>query len=702
MKYKLFIILYLLCFSYLYAHSQEPVDGLYKLDRGIFDSGLLYKNNGRFHYDNKFSGTIKFSDKNLILEYPTRFKLESYILKDKKNVSDSLIIRFIDPEYGTKNQVLIDEIDSLILVENGAISIANKYLLANENTLTITVHSATYKLDEQFKIPKGASELNIYIKGWSDYKKSQYTWRYGDSKNEVIVDEKFRAFYLNSSSLEIVTKNVPAKGFKKIKPETINETKRAAMADDELFLTEMLASSPSDDELIEDSIEVIVIDTLAVEAMVDSTVVVNVEEESVYPAYYESVGRYIKKVNSEQTVSGNEPARSLEDLKKLAKENNKYIRIYYNTPLLDIKYGLGESSDYTDYIDSYYIIQQYDKKEFKKIKELGVSTVPQILILNPYGEILYTELNPIKVTTSEEQKTTLTAFYKKLLKQENEKLRKKSDVPNPRMEDIIACLTNTNTILALDTESLFSLNLLGSQQNPKDEKDALIYSFDCVANLPESDTIISFVKDYFSLNREFSLRDDKLPAAMAYLLKYLKTDKKSAEYAESFFNNALSPNGITSILATDAMIKVPEKKDHILNAYLYNNLYQTTVDSIDVIADFLKVHYTEVQPDSINGSPMFAKNYPIYLNSVVWKLFLNNESLYYPIALIWIDKALSIDDNPAYIDTKSHILYRMGQKEEAIKLQQEAINKSKDKQEITKDMLFEMKLDLELMHLDIL
>ncbi|MNW04266.1 hypothetical protein D3C71_2003320 [compost metagenome] len=90
------------------------------------------------------------------------------------------------------------------------------------------------------------------------------------------------------------------------------------------------------------------------------------------------------------------------------------------------------------------------------------------------------------------------------------------------------------------------------------------------------------------------------------------------------------------------------------------------------------------------------------LNTAAWSFFENkvNDELLKK-ALNWSKSSLVLEkNNPYYLDTYAHLLYRLGNKVEALKQQQLAVAKAADKKSgyyIQEDMLSNMKGDLQKM-----
>lgn len=92
----------------------------------------------------------------------------------------------------------------------------------------------------------------------------------------------------------------------------------------------------------------------------------------------------------------------------------------------------------------------------------------------------------------------------------------------------------------------------------------------------------------------------------------------------------------------------------------------------------------------------------VTLNTAAWNFYENkvNDDLLKK-ALNWSKSSLVLEkNNPYYLDTYAHLLYRLGNKQEALKQQQLAVTKATDKKSgyyIEEDMLSNMKGDLQKM-----
>ena len=73
--------------------------------------------------------------------------------------------------------------------------------------------------------------------------------------------------------------------------------------------------------------------------------------------------------------------------------------------------------------------------------------------------------------------------------------------------------------------------------------------------------------------------------------------------------------------------------------------------------------------------PAFTQLY----NMFSWSIFENiSDTSLLNTALSWSKKSIEQDEKPMYIDTYANLLYKLGQKEEAIKQEEKAISLLKD------------------------
>lgn len=90
---------------------------------------------------------------------------------------------------------------------------------------------------------------------------------------------------------------------------------------------------------------------------------------------------------------------SFETAQRLAKEQNKFLLMYYEKPSLKaddyysfqqtIKYANDESYVQTDYFNKNFVLYNVPENDLKRLKSYGVKTYPATVILAPSGQPLY-------------------------------------------------------------------------------------------------------------------------------------------------------------------------------------------------------------------------------------------------------------------------------------------------------------------------
>ncbi|MVM38619.1 DUF255 domain-containing protein [Spirosoma sp. HMF3257] len=115
----------------------------------------------------------------------------------------------------------------------------------------------------------------------------------------------------------------------------------------------------------------------------------------------------------------------------------------------------------------------------------------------------------------------------------------------------------------------------------------------------------------------------------------------------------------------------------------------TDIDSLNKVAYQHFEEESQSLPDSIKRSDYFKnqlaaakqtepRQTAMKLNSLAWDCYENiSEAKTLDQALTWSARSLEYDRSAMHLDTYAHLLSKLGRKAEAIKLQQEAINKEK-------------------------
>ncbi|MFV0467558.1 MAG: hypothetical protein ACK5MK_01390 [Dysgonomonas sp.] len=720
MKYKLLLLISSFICTHSILFSQNPADGIYKMSvqyNSDSQENIAYISAGKLYFFSdvgNFSGKVTFTDKKIKLQYPVSFKLETFV---KKAESDSLLLRFYDPEMNTQVRLFNDGETSNWQTLDWNIGEVKKPQQAYEikiskrDRLSAIIFSNYSLVKADYTIANDVSEINFYIKNDNKYKMKIYDWRYGITQNEIFVDDLYIFYYCNSYKFS-PQREPTKKAFSKLNADS---SKYVSFEDKDYI--EYLTKSEDDafGEVDSTAVELpysesdsyILTDSLDMNAAIDTTEVISLAEidttdrdESDY--FSSAEDKYISETKDDLFLT---ESKTLDELLNLAKEKHKLIRIYYNTNL-DMKSIAGgyESNNYHPYgINSYYIVQSYSSRDFKKLKQLKVENTPQILIVSPDGKVQYKEKNPDKVYTELELKDGFLSQYRKYMLQENDRLRKLATEKDAKIEDVKAYLRNTNTVLAVYQYEQYYVNATESyisDGNLSENMDALIFAFDCIKDLPEDKEISQYVRDYLSMNYNYKIQIDKLPEALVYLLKNSNENEKTKNYAEMRTRSAFQDVNINSQIIENAMAQIPNRKDILLSIYLEGGEQGLVTDSLDVKVAFLKKYFDEILPDSVNGSKEFVSTYPYFLNNLAWKVYTDSLVNSYEDALLWVNKAMDIEKRAAFSDTKAHLLYRLNRKQEAIKMQEQAIEQEDEKG--NKEKVYSKKIELELMKLGIL
>ena len=102
-----------------------------------------------------------------------------------------------------------------------------------------------------------------------------------------------------------------------------------------------------------------------------------------------------------------------------------------------------------------------------------------------------------------------------------------------------------------------------------------------------------------------------------------------------------------------------------------------------------KVSYFKSKKDWLNFQPavqLYMKNYgnkatPALLNEYAWTVFENcDETTVLQDALNWSKKSIKSKEDPSYIDTYANLLYKTGQKDEAVVWEEKAMSMVSDQE----------------------
>lgn len=160
------------------------------------------------------------------------------------------------------------------------------------------------------------------------------------------------------------------------------------------------------------------------------------------------------------------------------------------------------------------------------------------------------------------------------------------------------------------------------------------------------------------------------------MLWYYSTVKDTANYLRTamyFYDNHYMNIGADSIKKIEAKEREVINKRNTSNIMGRNIVSKEKMDSLLKLKGAVKTTQTFVTVGSASSS------YANELNNAAWKFYETGTKNinYLTKAMIWSRRSIELNPVGGYYDTLAHILYRLGYFEEAIKTQENAIEKSK-------------------------
>lgn len=125
---------------------------------------------------------------------------------------------------------------------------------------------------------------------------------------------------------------------------------------------------------------------------------------------------------------------------------------------------------------------------------------------------------------------------------------------------------------------------------------------------------------------------------------------------------------------------------------IYNDYFNTTFNTNQSIIEQLDTFYTN--SSTASSWSLFKENFADQCNRLAWAVYTENKTQYLQEAIKWSKTSLKASPNsPYYLDTLAHLYFINGQKQDAIRLQKQAI-KSAEKDRNYADILEELKSEL--------
>lgn len=426
--------------------------------------------------------------------------------------------------------------------------------------------------------------------------------------------------------------------------------------------------------------------------------------------------------------------------------NNNSAQTYFDAFIKSQQETLGynfyETYDPQYDVYNYYLTNKNDKSWLKKNK---ISDSPSIIILDKNGNILATSKS--NLIDKQYQFTYYDALYIKLKKAsaltDFSKVitnKKASDADLIKAFNVVSVFGSTFDYYYSDepTESDFKFakaTLDKKQVESAWEKIIIAHQKDTKPNMMLVESILAEIKSVgfnkviFKTDKVLNDTDFK---SIDYLLKHYDAIEAQREEYNAKGDTNVAVGNISSeiasalqnntILYTDGEVgeksdekKVMETYQKLISggkgnfesyrSYLYyltekakcgdpDNLYLKEFDTYfnkmlvtqENVIERLDEMYSADVSSSYFGWKEFKEYHTNLCNDAAWFTVLNsNDATFIKKAIKWSEYSLVVKKNdPYYLDTLAQLYYKDGQKEKAIKTQQQAVELSKDVEEETK------------------
>ncbi|WP_316796421.1 hypothetical protein [Pedobacter agri] len=173
------------------------------------------------------------------------------------------------------------------------------------------------------------------------------------------------------------------------------------------------------------------------------------------------------------------------------------------------------------------------------------------------------------------------------------------------------------------------------------------------------------------------------------MLWYYNTVKDTASYlrtASYFYDNHYMN------LGADSIKKIEERNRQSSSKNSFNDIAAKKIVSKEKMDSLMKLPGAKITQSIVTVSSP-ASSYANELNNAAWKFYeIGTKNInYLTKAMLWSRRSIELNPIAGYYDTLAHILYRIGYFEEAIKMQETAIEKAKSEKISTKTFESELK-----------
>ena len=146
-------------------------------------------------------------------------------------------------------------------------------------------------------------------------------------------------------------------------------------------------------------------------------------------------------------------------------------------------------------------------------------------------------------------------------------------------------------------------------------------------------------------------------------------------------------------IGADSIKKIETKEREAMNKRNTSNIMGRNIVSKEKMDSLLKLKGTVKTTQTFITVGSASSSYATELNNAAWKFYETGTKNinYLTKAMIWSRRSIELNPIGGYYDTLAHLLYRLGYVEEAIKTQENAIEKSKLEGMNTNNLQIELK-----------
>ncbi|WPQ63327.1 glycoside hydrolase family 2 TIM barrel-domain containing protein [Chitinophaga sancti] len=297
---------------------------------------------------------------------------------------------------------------------------------------------------------------------------------------------------------------------------------------------------------------------------------------------------------------------------------------------------------------------------------------------------IYTE--PFDVETEE---NGLMTYDREVIKMPAESLRKIHAALVPHAESYAAVKGVFKAQLTDTADPIRHYNALLQEYKNGRKDSAFLYNLALMADRMDDKTNAAVVSNDY-INNSISSHYNR--TNIKFIEQFTKKTNDpgfkilitSPEMSDKILGQNAAENKIMSIIYSEEIDKYVKDKNSNPN---WNDLEKNVVGKYGALGEEIFLRAKALFYFNRKNWESFANNYNLYfnkypqristyeLNEFAWKLFENIEdNKILSQALNWSKSSLTQGESPYYLDTYANLLYKLGEKDEAIKIEEKAIN----------------------------